>query len=994
MDKIQNSGLAPLAKAMRKHEFFALAEKRIRDNAGSGFAEWGKSRSGIGASYLPINQGLYVNYTGSGFAVNQLLLGDIKGDAGREGQVSRTSQPIANINGVSHEISGVSNTNDINAIQFPPAPDGTKTYDSATGAVVVHASPAEAFEGLVTNGDFRDGTINPWVAKGATSTVTYDSGRLKVTGDINSRGEVEFATEIGKTYRIEISLEDGDATCNAYWHDGVTQYGLGNHTTGVAVLEITATTNVATIQLYPSSTSVTYFYVNSISVMPVTQSVITSRQDFVFLESWHEKISDKDIVYPYGNVQYGGDGAFDTVDQGYSAFGEWDTTTQGYGIKWSTMADDFKTAMLQDRTNNIYLEDGELIQVRYRIRVVEGLGDGWTGANLNRATSEGGNANFMHYSTVSGGLVAVEPKGQNISVNDLYVGNTQGTYSVWEQNNGAWKARRTYLDDDPTIAHNGLLFAIPIALVQRRNQGGNHPVYNPEGCDVWRNGANAGNRTWYHTDIVGNVHSSNQCFVVGGSGVIGRDTQGKIGNTSGRSDGKFYDAIYASDVQDLRMSSNRLPLAEIREKYKRDAIAGKVRGFEGVPFTIVSNNTSGAVGAPALLHAIGHGGVFKDMRVGDGVGVIGEDGVTWQPCVITKINHGEVFTYGHVDGVTHISRGNNTGILGYYIQKHSQANPTWTDIMGDPARIASTFPNGVEGQWIPKIETSGTHSFPLNRKLITNIGQEVTDDDGLNWSAINRTVDTTSNTLSTAVASTTAMLVHYETQAHFTEDDVNSKVLDLGGIHAGGAGNLGVQWGSLLTSSLINKIVTATGTYGFYNGDILTAGIDSRTGTLYGAQSPEHEQVYLTSGGGSVKSLDYLSSENGVAKLCYAYKEMVYDASADSVSDFTYIISTDTDIIVTYVGQKFIVADTSDNSRYVVQGVTIGTYRLRYLSPVGDNWIDDTGTTRLANWNGTGWGDNNQFEITDNQATQTDDNGNAVLYGTASFNTQYFIVEK
>ncbi|MCP5005759.1 MAG: hypothetical protein GY941_17755 [Planctomycetes bacterium] len=40
------------------------------------------------------------------------------------------------------------------------------------------------------------------------------------------------------------------------------------------------------------------------------------------------------------------------------------------------------------------------------------------------------------------------------------------------------------------------------------------------------------------------------------------------------------------------------------------------------------------------------------------------------------------------------------------------------------------------------------------------------------------------------------------------------------------------------------------------------------------------------------------------------------------------------------------------------------------------------------------WGDNDQFEITNNQSTLTDDNGNTILYGTASFNTQYFIVEE
>ncbi len=38
-----------------------------------------------------------------------------------------------------------------------------------------------------------------------------------------------------------------------------------------------------------------------------------------------------------------------------------------------------------------------------------------------------------------------------------------------------------------------------------------------------------------------------------------------------------------------------------------------------------------------------------------------------------------------------------------------------------------------------------------------------------------------------------------------------------------------------------------------------------------------------------------------------------------------------------------------------------------------------------------GWGDNNQFEIKDNQESFTDENGNTGLRGTASFNMQYFI---
>ncbi|REL32531.1 hypothetical protein [Thalassotalea euphylliae] len=57
----------------------------------------------------------------------------------------------------------------------------------------------------------------------------------------------------------------------------------------------------------------------------LSNSVLT-RQDLILLEVWHEKISDKDVVYPLGNVQYGVSSwqsvalSNSLVVQGYSAF--------------------------------------------------------------------------------------------------------------------------------------------------------------------------------------------------------------------------------------------------------------------------------------------------------------------------------------------------------------------------------------------------------------------------------------------------------------------------------------------------------------------------------------------------------------------------------------------------------------------------------------------------------------------------------------------------
>ena len=63
-------------------------------------------------------------------------------------------------------------------------------------------------------------------------------------------------------------------------------------------------------------------------------NVITSRQDLSFVECWHEDCSEKGVILPLGNSQYGANTYNGItlslltdlgVAQGYSAFGEFDT---------------------------------------------------------------------------------------------------------------------------------------------------------------------------------------------------------------------------------------------------------------------------------------------------------------------------------------------------------------------------------------------------------------------------------------------------------------------------------------------------------------------------------------------------------------------------------------------------------------------------------------------------------------------------------------------
>ena len=78
----------------------------------------------------------------------------------------------------------------------------------------------------------------------------------------------------------------------------------------------------------------------------------------MFLETWHEKVSDKDEVYPFGNVQYGATSyegiTLTTRDDGYTRFGEWDATTTGEKSVWSGLTDAQRNIYLDDPDNNLY----------------------------------------------------------------------------------------------------------------------------------------------------------------------------------------------------------------------------------------------------------------------------------------------------------------------------------------------------------------------------------------------------------------------------------------------------------------------------------------------------------------------------------------------------------------------------------------------------------------------------------------------------------------
>jgi len=201
------------------------------------------------------------------------------------------------------------------------------------------------------------------------------------------------------------------------------------------------------------------------------------------------------------------------------------------------------------------------MQTVYKINVIKGLGNHWD----------------MNYLTNFGLLSSLNNNGQTVSL---------------EGNN------------------------IPISLVQRRNVGIWHETFNTEGCArVYVDGA----AIMSYLAPEGTITSMADCFdhdliatvditdPTNASRLSSLDDGTDNGDTykitgtiasrvSGRPDGLYADEINERDVEDLRMSAHKRNYDELREEFARKAVAGEIRGKEGVPFLKPGFNPSDLLG--------------------------------------------------------------------------------------------------------------------------------------------------------------------------------------------------------------------------------------------------------------------------------------------------------------------------------------------------------------------------------------------------------------
>lgn len=784
----------------------------------------------------------------------------------------------------------------------------------------------------------------------------------------------------------------------------------------------------------------------------LNNSVIT-RQDFVFLEVWHEKVMPSSRLFPFGNVQFkeavwAGISLNNTgMPQGYSAHGPWDTTTKGYGVDPRYLSHAEFNEYLDDPRHNIYIDDGVLIQVRYRIRVVKGLSN-----DVQHPVHGNG-----HWQTEAAGRLHIHSQGQ-YTVSGDYNESYYFTNMHAECNGEAevilgtpgCAVASSYQGDGRYLlerhGHKGLCYALPIAKVQRRNKGMYHPTYNPFGC-ASKARANTGspviNSHVYWSDAAQdgiNPVSIYDTFVSrsSGDGILSgyHSGTGYIGApTNGRFDGKAYDEIHESDILDLRMSCRVIDEEAKRDEYIQKAIRSEIRGWEGIVKTTFSSNTititstwkfkehtqrlrvyTSASTAPRnrTNHEFENTDDSNDFYI-----LYGSNGNVAQ---LPRINPGDntginwpwrdnvAYIYYTTDIVSELNSKFPPGTelwLGVTTKETSykSAKPEILEAHCVPSVFAATFPDGFYGRWSRNSDNSV--NWELTRKWEKGLRLSRSDDNGTTWSRYswgggsmsNSNVNFAKNISPITTDNFQISISSYLTRADFTRPCDDGVPFSMGKPFATSCGNLNLDAGQILTHSLTKMILKGNINNLTMNPKLLSKGIKRGTGevftsTAYGINTNSVIDLDVSNDTDGIKTLDYLTNttDNISYKLNVVYKVLKWDYTNDSQDEFIEVSGTGS-ISSSIVGRIYFVNSGRWGGYWrclvsVTEGFDNGTW-----VKLGNKLYSYDFLAKWEQWDGNGWADDDQFP-TGVDGTVVDESGVDVKYGTHEISLPYFIKKK
>ncbi len=304
-------------------------------------------------------------------------------------------------------------------------------------------------------------------------------------------------------------------------------------------------------------------------VFDMIDIVVLERKDLVFVEVWHEDVSETGFIFPFGNVQYQGNLAddiatevfdhkfYDTISgeraeipdgaksycqayqkgntvYNYYAGTSFDPATEaekkfidstfvpdatiGKGWKLSNLNEQDRAAIFKNADHNLYYDGETLVQIRYRTRVVgmnlfknyfkgtsDYMSEGLRFQGKSPVTSRIVTRKIGEYTTADGRDKAGQPITETIQQfagANLIISSSPNSL-LYKQ--GKLFDDALFTVEEPThLSHNGYVHAIPVAIVNRRNQGVYHPEYNPNGTGFFINGINVSeDKEDFRDDITG-----------------------------------------------------------------------------------------------------------------------------------------------------------------------------------------------------------------------------------------------------------------------------------------------------------------------------------------------------------------------------------------------------------------------------------------------------------------------------------------------------------
>ncbi|HCE3499432.1 TPA: hypothetical protein NJ532_004337 [Vibrio parahaemolyticus] len=1020
--------------------------------AASGFVHMGTQHSG-GNTVGHINEGLW-----SATAEKNVL--KIGRGTSSIGGSSKTNHAVTHIAGFISSLYSVNRSDPTYQpceIKFPEAPNGTVVYDSTGNcrgsgkatldltkdvdpkygdvASSVNEAVARAFEGYFLNGNFR----NNGTGWGAVGWV-FNNGTAKNSNTGFGSLEQAINTVVGTQYKISVTVVSWagqDYTINAG------SLGNAGKLTGTGLKEFvfTAKTTRTLIDLRPFTGGQSgHIEISSFSVSPVTEEVVINRVDMFGFEYFLEEISKANpFVYPYGCIQ-----SKLTSIEGiatkesnrpityYSVF-DGDTTSKGKGVDFWAATDDQKRALVSNPDHNIYLlDDGRLVQWRVRQRTIAGAGNGkWF--NLNPAASPNNvYLQFTSSATTTANFVKPQGKREDSQPYALSHDYTQayGSQSGGNTNKGIFKANHKDL-----YGVDGQCYFLVCGVVPRLNQGVYHPSFNPMGADKATNVAHTGSVFWY--ELGDETVTTLKTFLSRSTGGIGHNGSGWgsiSSNVSGRPDGRFYDAIYASGqggVIDYRTPAKDMSSKEEASKIFQKVVNGTYRGEEtlyGSKVYRIGTATTGfsvnnyrrfdcaSVTDVGLTITVGKGradntphndlntprlGFIYDAKTGGLWKVTSfiqdEAGVSR---IYTSLasegapagTYTDLYFIGSPNAPYVTTGAQGSEIANLYTNIPASGNFFQQDVIGSPANILTTpaLANGWIGSWNPKFHTNYNTIVGTRKNVLGAVARRYTDNLGTAWGSDSPAWDSAKNTFVASSLQPTGRVEiwEYTAFAKQTKPSTNKAVLN-------GSEGVGFVWASAdnYPSQGCTLIETLIGKVGKDNQDgnqetrlALTKHFMQPEGTLKKGDVRKHTPIDLKkpiNDSPAVKTLWYQIANNQQCSLNFAWNELVWKnlivkdvntASSPVKQGEVYVIKAD----VPLKGQIF--KANGNNAGWNWSGMYMGDEGEVYYG--GGNSVSLDTTVKSYQGKSDGWGDDSTIRIIDGIGTFINLNDDTCLYGT------------